>query len=135
MTEYEASDLFFSHMSLSVAIFMGIISATSALVVATYIGGHLIPRKLARYICVLYACTSGFLILAFYRNSAVMIVVRDLLPHWHVAVTEPIWILPLALSLGIATGSLIAIGALYYFVNAQFLQARGSDQTSPGDDY
>lgn len=107
---------------------MGIISATSALVVATYIGGHLIPRTLASFICVLYACASSFLILGFYRNAAVMVVLRDELPGWHVAVTEPIWVLPLGTALGTVTCSLIAVAALYYFVSAQFLQALSSDE-------
>ena len=120
MSEYESADLFFSHFSLSIAIFTGFISVTSALVVATYIGGHMIPQKLAAFICVLYTSCSTFLILGFQRNGAVLVSLREQMPNWHITETEPAWVLPLGVNIGTLTVIFIAIAALYYFANAQF---------------
>ena len=95
MSHYELTDLFYNHFSLSVAIFMAFVSATSALLGIAFFASHLIPKILVRVVMLTYVTTSVFLISAFQRNAELMIVIRDQMKEikWHLAVSEPAWIM------------------------------------------
>ena len=97
MTQFEFADLFANHFALSLSIFTAFISATSALLVATYFASHSISSKLARVIIVIYVASAVFFITAFQRNADILVRIRNLFDEsmsWHTAATEPVWILP-----------------------------------------
>ena len=122
MTQFELADLFANHFALSLSIFTAFISATSALLVATYFASHSISSKLARVIIVIYIASAVFFITAFQRNADILVRIRSLFDEsmsWHTAAAEPVWILPVAISMGTVTLIAIAGGAIWYFYNAR----------------
>ena len=122
MSQFELANLFATHFALSLSIFAAFISATSALLVATYFASRSISSKLARVIIAIYVASSVFLITAFQRNSDIIVRVRSLFGHdmsWHTAASEPVWILPVATSIGTLTLVAIMIGTIWYFYNAR----------------
>ena len=117
MSHYELTDLFYNHFSLSVAIFMAFVSATSALLGIAFFASHLIPKILVRVVMLTYVTTSVFLISAFQRNAELMIVIRDQMKEikWHLAVSEPAWIMIYGVGVGLVTMIMISVGAVWYF--------------------
>lgn len=85
MTEFESSNLFAYYLSINITFFMSFISATSALLVAAYFSGRVIPSRLAAVVIFVYVSTSIFLIGGFQRTSKVIEDVRAELPDWHTA--------------------------------------------------
>lgn len=118
MSAFEITDLFATHVTITVTIFMAFVSITSALLVATYFAGHVISSTLARVIIIIYSTSSIFLITAFQRTSDVLIRIRaqfDENMSWHTAASEPIWILPTAVGIGTLTLIGISVGSIWYF--------------------
>jgi hypothetical protein len=98
---------------------MSFISATSALLVAAYFSGRVIPSRLAAVVIFVYVSTSIFLIGGFQRTSKVIEDVRAELPDWHTASSEPLWVLPTITGIGTVTMIFIAIAACWYFQYAR----------------
>ncbi|MGD9603449.1 MAG: hypothetical protein AB7O21_06110 [Gammaproteobacteria bacterium] len=122
MTEYELTNAFLSHAGLLLTYFMAFVSATSALLVVAYFAGTNLPVLLSRVVVGIYASTSLFLMTSFQRQSALFLAVREQMrPHvdWHTAVTEPAWILPTMLWLGLATMLAVFAGGIWYFYAAR----------------
>ncbi len=80
MSEFESSNLFAYYLSINITFFMSFISATSALLVAAYFSGRVIPSRLAAVVVLVYVATSAFLIGGFQRTSKVIEGVRTKLP-------------------------------------------------------
>ncbi|MAJ11319.1 MAG: hypothetical protein CMO22_02895 [Thiotrichales bacterium] len=122
MTEFESSNLFAYYLSINITFFMSFISATSALLVAAYFSGRVIPSRLAAVVIFVYVSTSIFLIGGFQRTSKVIEDVRAELPDWHTASSEPLWVLPTITGIGTVTMIFIAIAACWYFQYARKVQ-------------
>lgn len=122
MTEFESSNLFAYYLSINITFFMSFISATSALLVAAYFSGSVIPSRLAAVVIFVYVSTSIFLIGGFQRTSKVIEDVRAELPDWHTASSEPLWVLPTITGIGTVTMIFIAIAACWYFQYARKVQ-------------
>jgi hypothetical protein len=123
MSEFESSNLFAYYLSINITFFMSFISATSALLVAAYFSGRVIPSRLAAVVILVYVATSAFLIGGFQRTSKVIEGVRTKLPAWHTASSEPSWVLPTITSLGTVTMICVAIAACWYFQYARKMSA------------
>ena len=119
MTEFESSNLFAYYLSINITFFMSFISATSGLLVAAYFAGRIIPSRLSAVVIFVYVSTSIFLIGGFQRTSKVIEGVRDNLPGWHTASTEPSWVLPNITSIRTVTMVCIATAACWYFQHAR----------------
>jgi hypothetical protein len=119
MTEFESSNLFAYYISINITFFMSFISATSALLVAAYFSGRVIPSRLAAVVIFVYVSTSFFLIGGFQRTAKVIEDIRAELPDWHTAASEPLWILPTITGVGTVTMIFIAIAACWYFQYAR----------------
>ena len=115
MTDFESSNLFAYYLSINITFFMSFISATSGLLVAAYFSGPTIPSRLAAVVILVYVSTSIFLIGGFQRTSKVIEDVREELPDWHTASSEPLWVLPTITSIGTVTMIFIAIAACWFF--------------------
>ena len=122
MTAFESSNLFAYYLSINITFFMSFISATSALLVAAYFSGRVIPSRLAAVVIFVYVSTSIFLIGGFQRTSKVIEDVRAELPDWHTASSEPLWVLPTITGIGTVTMIFIAIAACWYFQYARKVQ-------------
>jgi len=114
--------LFAYYLSINITFFMSFISATSALLVAAYFSGRVIPSRLAAVVIFVYVSTSIFLIGGFQRTSKVIEDVRAELPDWHTASSEPLWVLPTITGIGTVTMIFIAIAACWYFQYARKVQ-------------
>ena len=119
MTEFESSNLFAYYLSINITFFTSFISATSALLVAAYFSGRVIPSRLAAVVIFVYVSTSIFLIGGFQRTSKVIEDVRAELPDCHTASSEPLWVLPTITGIGTVTMIFIAIAACWYFQYAR----------------
>lgn len=122
MSTFEITDLFATHISLTITIFMAFVSITSALLVATYFASNIICSTLARIVIIIYSTSSIFLISAFQRTSDVLIRLRGQFDEsmiWHTASSEPTWVLPTLVSVGTLTLVGISVGTVWYFLQTR----------------
>ena len=122
MSTFEITDLFATHITLTITIFMAFVSITSALLVATYFASNIISSTLARIVIIIYSTSSIFLISAFQRTSDVLIRLRgqfDESMSWHTASSEPTWVLPTLVSVGTLTLVGISVGTVWYFLQTR----------------
>lgn len=125
MTEADFALLFREHTDAVVTILFGFVSITSGFLAASYLVAKTIPKFLAFVMVALYSVAALGLIGYCERHAQVVIGIRDKLvefdANWHVAVTEPQFILP-----SLSYAMIGAMLAIYVACVWYFFYARGS---------
>ena len=98
MTEADLATLFHGHADSVVTILFGYFSVTSAFLVASYLTARTLPTLLTYVVVALYSIAALSLIGYCHRHGTLMIEIREELIRlgatWHIAVTEPGFVLP-----------------------------------------
>ena len=119
MTNYESLDAFTSHMNLVHVYFASFISVTSAFLVVVHMASKRLPKVIANLVLALYVFASIFFLVNFQRSFTMTIGVRDYMTSsnmsWYPAVTEPKWIMPSTMWVGVTVMTALAAGAIWYF--------------------
>lgn len=123
MTDAELAMLFLEYIRAAVEVMFGFFSLTSAFLATTYLVGTEISHQLARVVVGLFSFASIVLIAIAQRHLATVVSIRDeLVSHgvtWHLATTEPQFILPSLVWAVFFCMSLVAIASLWYFVSTR----------------
>jgi len=123
MNEYELLNTFAAHMDLVQTYFVSFISATSAFLVVAHLAAKELSSSIVTLAISLYAFTAIFFLASFQRTFTATIGLRDKMlafdMTWYPAVTEPQWLLPTVMWIGVAVMAVLAAGSISYFVTAQ----------------
>ena len=120
MTDSEALAAFTSHMDLVHVYLASFISVTSPFLVVVHIASSRLPRLISNLAVALYVFASIFFLVNFQRSFTMTIGVRDYMTNadmaWYPAVTEPQWIMPFAMWLGVIVMTVLAAGSVWYYL-------------------
>ena len=119
MSHYELVDLWVTHMTHLMTVFVAFLSATSAyLIVAHLKGGELRP-SLYRIVTALYCVASVFLLLMYAKTLEAALDIRgqailaDM--DWYNIVYEPEMMAPFTFATGFIVQVILAVGSVWYF--------------------
>lgn len=119
MSPYELADLWVTHMTFLLSVFLAFISATSAFLIVATLKGRELQNFLYRLILYLYLIASVFFLLFFVKVSEGLFNLRtqmiDLEMIWYNVVYENQMILPVILSLGVLIMISLITGSVWYF--------------------
>jgi len=119
MADYELVDLWLTHLTLAISVFVAFLSATSALLVVAHFKKGGLQKPVYWLALSLYSVAVLFFVILFAKTSEGAINVRGQMHesdlHWFNAVYEPQFIAPLVLGLGIVVQIALAAGSLWYF--------------------
>ena len=120
MTNYEALAAFTSHMDLVHVYFASFVSVTSAFLVVVHIAATRLPKLISNLALALYVFASIFFLVNYQRSFTMTIGVRDYMTNsdmlWYPAVTEPQWVMPLTMWIGVIVMSVLAAGSIWYYL-------------------
>ena len=119
MSQYELIDLWVTHLTHAVTVFVAFLSATTAyLIVAHFKGGEL-RQSLYRIVTALYCVAAVFFLLMFAKTSEGALDIREqaILAEmdWYNIVYEPQMIAPIVFTIGFIVQVLLAVGSIWYF--------------------
>jgi hypothetical protein len=119
MSHYELVDLWITHLTLAMTVFVAFLSATSAyLIVAHFKGGEL-RQSLYRIVTALYCVAAVFFLLMYAKTLEAAIDIRgqailaDM--DWYNIVYEPGMMAPFIFTTGFIVQVLLAVGSVWYF--------------------
>jgi hypothetical protein len=119
MSHYELVDLWITHLTLAMTVFVAFLSATSAyLIVAHFKGGEL-RQSLYRIVTALYCVAAVFFLLMYAKTLEAAIDIRgqailaDM--DWYNIVYEPGMMAPIIFTTGFVVQVLLAVGSVWYF--------------------
>lgn len=125
MTNYEALDAFTSHMQLVHVYIASFVSVTSAFLVVVHLASKQLPNLIANLALALYIFASIFFVVNFQRSFTMTIAIRDYMASanmsWYPAATEPQWIMPSTMWIGVIVMFVLASGAIWYFLSKEKL--------------
>lgn len=127
MNEYQLLDLFNSFLDTTFTFLVSYISGTSAFLAVAYIVGKKLPLFVAGLIITLYSMASLFFLIAFQRNWAALISIREQMVDanlaWMPAVSEPQILIPFVMWLGVIVMIVLYAGSVWYLLSVR----RGGD--------
>ena len=101
------------------------VSVTSAFLVVVHLASKQLPNLIANLALALYLFASIFFVVNFQRSFTMTIAIRDYMMSsnmsWYPAVTEPRWIMPSTMWIGVIVMSVLAAGAIWYFLSKEKL--------------
>ena len=123
MTEADFALMFREHTDALVTILFGFVSITSGFLAATYLVAKELPQFLANVMVALYSVAGIALIGYSERHAQVILGIREKLVEfnssWHVAVTEPQFVLPTLSYAMISSMFVIYLASIWYFFHAR----------------
>ncbi|MFT4562612.1 MAG: hypothetical protein ACI9BW_002358 [Gammaproteobacteria bacterium] len=123
MSEFELLNTFVLHMDLVQTYFVAFISATSAFLVVAHLAAKELSSTIVKLAIGLYTFTAIFFLASFQRTFAGTIGLRDKLlaanMTWYPAVSEPQWLMPTVMWIGVVVMVVLTTGSISYFVASQ----------------
>lgn len=121
MNQYELIDLWLTHMTYLMTVFLAFISATSAFLIVATVKGKELQNPIYKLIIYLYLIASFFFLLFFGKVSEGIFNLRTQMIEidmaWYNVVYEAQFILPLILSLGVLIMISLVVGSVWYFIS------------------
>ena len=119
MSHYELVDLWITHMTHAMTVFVAFLSATSAyLIVAHFKGGEL-RQSLYRIVTALYCVAAVFFLTMYAKSMEAAINIREQARladmDWYNIVYEPPMIAPIIFTTGFVVQVILAVGSVWYF--------------------
>ena len=100
--------------------FASFISVTSAFLAVVHIAARRLPKLISNLAVALYVFASIFFLVNYQRSFTMTIGVRDYMTKadmlWYPAVTEPQWIMPFTMWIGVIVMSVLAVGSIWYYL-------------------
>ena len=119
MSQYELVDLWITHLTLAMTVFVAFLSATSAFLIVAHFKGKEFRQALYRIVTALYCVAAAFFLLMFAKTSEGALDIREqaILAEmdWYNIVYEPQMIAPIVFTIGFIVQVLLAVGSVWYF--------------------
>ena len=119
MSQYELVDLWITHLTLAMTVFVAFLSATTAFLIVAHFKGSELRRSLYRIVTTLYCVAVVFFVLMYAKTLEAAIDIRgqailaDM--DWYNIVYEPQMIAPFIFTMGFIVQVILAIGSVWYF--------------------
>ena len=119
MSQYELVDLWITHLTLAMTVFVAFLSATSAFLIVAHFKGKGFRQALYRIVTALYCVAAVYFLLMFAKTSEGALDIREqaILAEmdWYNIVYEPQMIAPIVFTIGFIVQVLLAVGSVWYF--------------------
>ena len=118
MSQYELVDLWITHLTLAMTVFVAFLSATSAFLIVAHFKGKELRQALYRIITALYCVSAVFFLLMFAKTLEGALDIREQAKlaglDWFNIVYEPQILAPTIFTIGFIVQVLLAVGSIWY---------------------
>ncbi len=119
MSQYELVDLWITHLTLAMTVFVAFLSATTAFLIVAHFKGPELRQSLYRIVTTLYGVAVVFFVLMYAKTLEAAIDIRGQAKladmDWYNIVYEPQMIAPFIFTTGFIVQVILAIGSVWYF--------------------
>ncbi len=119
MSQYELVDLWITHLTLAMTVFVAFLSATSAFLIVAHFKGKELRQALYWIITALYCVSAVFFLLLFFKTLEGALDVREQAKlaglDWFNIVYEPQILAPTIFTIGFIVQVFLAVGSIWYF--------------------
>ena len=118
MSQYELVDLWITHLTLAMTVFVAFLSATSAFLIVAHFKGKELRQALYWIVTTLYCVSAVFFLLVFAKTLEGALDVREQAKlaglDWFNIVYEPQILAPTIFTIGFIVQVLLAVGSIWY---------------------
>ena len=119
MSHYELVDLWITHITFAMTVFVAFLSATSAFLIVAHFKGGQLRQSLYRIVTALYSVAAAFFLLLYAKTLEAAMDVREQARladmDWYNIVYEPGMMAPFIFTTGFVVQVLLAVGSVWYF--------------------
>ncbi len=118
MSQYELVDLWITHLTLAMTVFVAFLSATSAFLIVAHFKGKELRQALYWIVTALYCFSAVFFLLMFAKTLEGALDIREQAKlaglDWFNIVYEPQILAPTIFTIGFIVQVLLAVGSIWY---------------------
>ncbi len=118
MSQYELVDLWITHLTLAMTVFVAFLSATSAFLIVAHFKGKELRQGLYLIVTALYCVSAVFFLLMFAKTLEGALDIREQAKlaglDWFNIVYEPQILAPTIFTIGFIVQVLLAVGSIWY---------------------
>jgi hypothetical protein len=119
MSHYELVDLWITHITFAMTVFVAFLSATSAFLIVAHFKGGELRQSLYWIVTALYSVAAVFFLLLYAKTLEAAIDIREQARladmDWYNIVYEPGMMAPFIFTTGFVVQVLLAFGSVWYF--------------------
>jgi len=119
MSQYELIDLWVTHITHAITVFVAFLSATTAYLIVAHLKGGEIRQSLYRIVTALYCVGAVFFVVMYAQSLVAAINIREQARlaemDWYNAVYEPPMIAPIVFTTGFIVQVILAVCSVWYF--------------------